>query len=146
MVGLSWLVLLLLCTLRVLADAATAVGPQGGGRSQRRGGEKRRKLPRVQHGECSYTFIVPELDGCQAGGLPTQPEMYGGSRSVVQRDSPPIDGEWSARKLQHLESKMDNNTQWLQKVGRLSFSSRCAGRPLVWVWIVLVLDVLKHQQ
>lgn len=107
----SWLVVLLLCTLWVLADAA-AVGPERGGRSQRRG-EKRRKL---HHGECSYTFILPELEGCQAGGPPSQPGLYGGSRSGVQRDSPPIDGEWSARKLQHLESKMENNTQWLQKV------------------------------
>lgn len=113
MVGFrSWLVVLLLCTLWVLADAA-AVGPERGGRSQRRGGgEKRRKLHRIHQGECSYTFILPELEGCQAGGPPS----HGGSGSGVQRDSPPIDGEWSARKLQHLESKMENNTQWLQKV------------------------------
>lgn len=117
MVGFrSRLVVLLLCTLWVLADAA-AVGPERGARSQRRGGgEKRRKLQRVHHGECSYTFILPELEGCQAGGPPSQPGLDGGSRSGVQRDSPPIDGGWSARKLQHLESKMENNTQWLQKV------------------------------
>ncbi|XP_029682141.1 angiopoietin-4 isoform X1 [Takifugu rubripes] len=114
--GRSWLVVLLLCTLWVLADAA-AVGPERGGRSQRRGGgEKRRKLHRIHHGECSYTFVLPELEGCQAGGPPPQPELHGGSRGGVQRDSPPIDGEWSARKLQHLESKMENNTQWLQKL------------------------------
>lgn len=118
MVGLScsrsWLVVLLLCSLGVLADAA-AGGPERGGRSQRRG-EKRRKLQRIHHGECSYTFILPELEGCQAGGPPPQPQLHGGSHSGVQRDSPPIDGEWSAQKLQHLESKMENNTQWLQKV------------------------------
>lgn len=116
MVGFSFSqsrLLVLLCTLWLLADAA-AVGPERGGRSQRR--EKRRKLHRVHHGECSYTFILPELEGCRAGGPPSQPELDGGSRSGVQRDSPPIDGEWSARKLQHLESKMENNTQWLQKV------------------------------
>lgn len=132
---LSWgsLVILLLCTLSVVADAATAASTErgGAGRSQRRGGgggsgvgvgggaEKRRKLHRIQHGQCSYTFILPELDGCQGGGWPSQTEQYGGSRSgpsVVQRDSPPIDGEWSAQKLQHLESTMENNTQWLQKV------------------------------
>lgn len=120
----SWLVVLLLCTLWVLA-AAAAAGPERGGRSQRRGGgEKRRKLHRLHHGECSYTFLLPELAGCPAGGPPSRPELNGGSRGGVQRDSPPIDGEWSARKLQHLESQMENNTQWLQKVRSFSFSSR----------------------
>uniref|UniRef100_A0A3B4WY94 Angiopoietin 4 n=1 Tax=Seriola lalandi dorsalis TaxID=1841481 RepID=A0A3B4WY94_SERLL len=91
--------------------------------SQRRGGgggaEKKKRYHRIQHGQCSYTFILPELDGCQAGGSPPQTEPYAGSRSrtsVVQRDSPPIDGDWSAQKLQHLENTMENNTQWLQKL------------------------------
>lgn len=115
----SGLVLLMLCTLSLL-DAVVTAAAERGGRSQRRGGgaEKRRKLHRTRHGECSYTFVLPELDGCQAA-FPSQPELYGGA-GVVQRDSPPIDGEWSARKLQHLESKMENNTQWLQKVGTFS--------------------------
>lgn len=34
----------------------------------------------------------------------------------MQRDSPPVDGEWPAQKLQHLESTMENNTRWLQKL------------------------------
>ncbi|KAE8298797.1 Angiopoietin-1 [Larimichthys crocea] len=119
------LVLLLLWTLSVVAGAAGAVSTErgGAGRSQRRGGggggggsgaDKRRRFHRIQHGQCSYTFILPELDGCQSGGS----EQYGGSRSgasIVQRDSPPVDGEWSAQKLQHLESTMENNTQWLRK-------------------------------
>nr|XP_046241036.1 angiopoietin-4 isoform X1 [Scatophagus argus]XP_046241037.1 angiopoietin-4 isoform X1 [Scatophagus argus]XP_046241039.1 angiopoietin-4 isoform X1 [Scatophagus argus] len=121
--------LLLLWTLSVFADAAAASTERGGaGRSQRRGGggggggggaEKRRRFHRIQHGQCSYTFILPELDGCQNGGSPSRTEQYGGSRggaSVVQRDSPPVDAEWSAQKLQHLESTMENNTQWLQKL------------------------------
>lgn len=117
------LAILLLCALSVAADAATAASTErgGAGRSQRRGGggggsvEKRRKLHRIQHGQCSYTFVLPELDGCQGGGA----EQHGGSRSgasVVQRDSPPNDGDWSAQKLQRLENTMENNTQWLQKV------------------------------
>ncbi|XP_040890790.1 angiopoietin-4 [Toxotes jaculatrix] len=122
------LVLLLLWTLSVVAESAgvTSAERGGAGRSQRRGGgggggaaEKRKRYHRIQHGQCSYTFILPELDGCQAGGPPPQTEQYGGSRSrasVVQRDSPPIDGEWSAQKLQHLESTMENNTQWLHKL------------------------------
>lgn len=120
------LVLLLLGTWAVIADAAGAKNAErgGAGRSQRRGGggggsEKRRKFHRIQHGQCSYTFILPELDGCQGGGPLSQSEGYGGSRagaSVVQRDAPPIDSEWSAQKLQQLESTMENNTHWLQKV------------------------------
>ncbi|KAM7421870.1 hypothetical protein PAMA_010096 [Pampus argenteus] len=124
------LVLLLLWTLLVVADAAGGVSSDrgGAGRSQRRGGgsgggggggaEKRRRFHRIQHGQCSYTFILPEFDGCQGAGPMSHTEQYGGSRggaSVVQRDSPPMDGELSAQKLQHLESTMENNTQWLQK-------------------------------
>lgn len=123
------LVLLLLWTMLLLADAAGVASAErgGAGRSQRRGGggggggsgDKKRRFHRIQHGQCSYTFILPELDGCQGGGSPSQTDQYGGSRggaSVVQRDSPPADGEWSAQRLQHLQSTMENNTQWLQKV------------------------------
>uniref|UniRef100_A0A3Q0RRN5 Angiopoietin 4 n=1 Tax=Amphilophus citrinellus TaxID=61819 RepID=A0A3Q0RRN5_AMPCI len=121
------LVLLLLWTLPAFTDAGSAGSAErgGSGRGQRRGGsggsggEKRRKLHRIQHGQCSYTFILPELDGCPGGGSPSQTQHYGGFRSepgVVQRDSPPADGEWSAQKLQQLESTMENNTQWLQKL------------------------------
>lgn len=121
------LVLLLLWAMLLLADAAGVASAErgGAGRSQRRGGggggsgDKKRRFHRIQHGQCSYTFILPELDGCQGGGSPSQTDQYGGSRggaSVVQRDSPPADGEWSAQRLQHLQSTMENNTQWLQKV------------------------------
>lgn len=122
------LVLLLLWTMLLLADAAGVASTErgGAGRSQRRGGgggsgsgDKKRRFHRIQHGQCSYTFILPELDGCQGGGSPSQTDQYGGFRggaSVVQRDSPPADGEWSAQRLQHLQSTMENNTQWLQKV------------------------------
>lgn len=116
------LVLLLLWTLSAVIDAGSA---ERGVSGRRRGGsgggagEKRRKLHRIQHGQCSYTFILPELDGCPGGGSSSQTQHYGGFQGgpgVVQRDSPPADSEWSAQKLQHLESTMENNTQWLQKV------------------------------
>uniref|UniRef100_A0A673L1Z7 Angiopoietin-4-like n=1 Tax=Sinocyclocheilus rhinocerous TaxID=307959 RepID=A0A673L1Z7_9TELE len=71
---------------------------------------KAQKLHRVQHGQCSYTFILPEMESCQGGA----DQMSG--TNVVQRDSPPADAEWSNQKLQHLESAMENNTQWLQKL------------------------------
>ncbi|XP_053286538.1 angiopoietin-4 [Pleuronectes platessa] len=125
------LVLLLLWILSVAADAAGVASAErgGGGRSQRRGGgggaEKKKRFHRIQHGQCSYTFILPELEGCQAAGWASQAEQYGDSRrsSVVQRDSPPTDGEWSAQKLQHLESTMENNTLWLQKLENFVQSS-----------------------
>ncbi|KAM4740212.1 angiopoietin-4 [Anableps anableps] len=125
-----WLmVLLLLWTWSTVSDGAGVGGTEraGAGRSQRKGGtggggggaEKRKRLHRIQHGQCSYTFVLPEVDGCQSGGSTSQSEHYGGSRggaSIVQRDSPPVDGEWSNQKLQHLESIMENNTLWLQKL------------------------------
>uniref|UniRef100_A0A672FJE6 Angiopoietin 4 n=1 Tax=Salarias fasciatus TaxID=181472 RepID=A0A672FJE6_SALFA len=76
------------------------LGPPGE-EEEEEGVEKRRRLHRLQHGQCSYTFILPELDG---GG--------GSHGAVVQRDSPPADGEWSAEKLKRLESTMENNTLW----------------------------------
>uniref|UniRef100_A0A671UG28 Angiopoietin 4 n=1 Tax=Sparus aurata TaxID=8175 RepID=A0A671UG28_SPAAU len=100
--------------LLVLLSQRRGGGGGGGG-----SGDKKRRFHRIQHGQCSYTFILPELDGCQGGGSPSQTDQYGGSRggaSVVQRDSPPADGEWSAQRLQHLQSTMENNTQWLQKL------------------------------
>ncbi|XP_029358500.1 angiopoietin-4 isoform X2 [Echeneis naucrates] len=123
-VNLSWwfLVLLLLWTFAVVADSASVTSSERGGvgRSQRRGGgggaEKKKRYHRIQHGQCSYTFILPELDGCQAAG---STEQYGSARSrtsVVQRDSPTMDGDWPTQKLQHLENTMENNTQWLQKL------------------------------
>ncbi|XP_078804279.1 angiopoietin-1 isoform X2 [Oryzias latipes] len=122
MKGLGPALLLLLWSLALLAPAAAAERG-GAGRSQRRGGggssEKRRRFHRIQHGHCSYTFLLPELDGCQGGGSPVQAEQHGssgGETIVAQRDSPPVDGEWSAQKLQHLESIMENNTLWLQKL------------------------------
>ncbi|XP_056605892.1 angiopoietin-1 [Triplophysa dalaica] len=93
----------------LLATAGMVTSGNGGG--QRRGGnERRRKLHRVQNGQCSYTFILPEMEGCQGGG-----DHIAGS-NVVQRDAPPGESEWSAQKLQHLEMAMENNTQWLQKL------------------------------
>ncbi|XP_068578210.1 angiopoietin-4 [Cebidichthys violaceus] len=117
------LLLLLLWTLAVSVDGAGVAERGGAGRRRGGGGggggggaEKRRKLHRIQYGQCSYTFVLPELDGCQGGG-----GGGGGggapSQSVVQRDSPPpMDGERSAHKLQLLENTMENNTLWLQKL------------------------------
>lgn len=83
--------------------------------AQRRGQEAagRRRAHRVQHGQCSYTFVLPEPEPC-----PPEPEAFGGSNSL-QRDSPAATlnlGDWPSQRMRQLEKMLENNTQWLQKV------------------------------
>lgn len=59
----------------------------------------------IQHGQCSYTFLLPEPENCQ-----TQNNNY-----PVQKDGP-MDQDESAQRLEQLEMTMENNTQWLLKV------------------------------
>ncbi|XP_030644351.1 angiopoietin-2b [Chanos chanos] len=74
-----------------------------------------RKQHQVQHGPCSYTFILPEVEQCNQG------RDFQVTNSL-QRDSPPspesahVETSWQARKLENLESATENNTQWLQKL------------------------------
>nr|XP_060470317.1 angiopoietin-4 isoform X2 [Panthera onca] len=99
---------MLLGGLLLAAAAVTA--------AQRRGQEAagRRRAHRVQHGQCSYTFVLPEPEPC-----PPEPEAFGGSNSL-QRDSPAAAalnlGDWPAQRVRQLEKVLENNTQWLQKV------------------------------
>ncbi|XP_053566346.1 angiopoietin-2 [Bombina bombina] len=59
----------------------------------------------VEHGGCSYTFLLPEVDGCSAPPV----------SNALQRDAPEeYDG--SVQRLQVLENIMQNNTQWLLKL------------------------------
>uniref|UniRef100_A0A5F5PX11 Angiopoietin-2 n=2 Tax=Equus TaxID=9789 RepID=A0A5F5PX11_HORSE len=62
----------------------------------------------VQHGSCSYTFLLPETDNCRSSSSSYVP-------NAVQRDAPP-DYDDSVQRLQVLENIMENNTQWLMKV------------------------------
>ena len=83
-----------------------------------------RRTHRVQHGRCSYTFLLPEVDHCS----PLKDFQVTNS---LQRDSPPAPDpgpgqpeggggqprpSWHQRKLEVLESATENNTLWLQKV------------------------------
>ncbi|OCT92077.1 angiopoietin-2 [Xenopus laevis] len=69
---------------------------------------------KVQHGPCSYTFLLPEVDNC-----PSPPADFQVSNSL-QRDAPPhAEHQWPTKKLQDLESITENNTQWLQKLESL---------------------------
>ncbi|XP_066090741.1 angiopoietin-2 isoform X1 [Saccopteryx bilineata] len=67
-----------------------------------------RRQYQVQHGSCSYTFLLPETDNCRAPPGPFVP-------NAVQRDAP-LDYDDSVQRLQVLESIMENNTQWLMKL------------------------------
>ena len=102
--------------------AARGASATGGGRSQRRGGgrggeggagDKQRRLHRVQHGRCSYTFVLPETESCQGS------HVQQGGASVLQKDGPTTPGQkdWLKERLQRLETAMENNTHWIQKVG-----------------------------
>ncbi|XP_032876573.1 angiopoietin-2 [Amblyraja radiata] len=63
----------------------------------------------IQHGSCSYTFLLPEVDNCRSVPNHFVP-------NTVQRDSPEGDNGGSVQRLQQLENIMENNTQWLQKL------------------------------
>nr|XP_014347509.1 PREDICTED: angiopoietin-1 isoform X2 [Latimeria chalumnae] len=83
-----------------------------GSSGQRRGTDSNgRRYNRIQHGQCTYTFILPEGDGsCRDSTT----EQY--SSNALQRDAPHVDQEFSSQKLQHLEHVMENYTQWLRKL------------------------------
>ncbi|XP_074832176.1 angiopoietin-2-like [Carettochelys insculpta] len=73
--------------------------------------EKDRAQHQVQHGPCSYTFLLPELGSCYPSGAEYQVS------NSLQRDTPTLpQPKWPAKRLQQLENMMENNTQWLQKL------------------------------
>lgn len=71
-----------------------------------------KKQYQVQHGSCSYTFLLPETDNCRSSTSYVS--------NAVQRDAP-LDYDDSVQRLQLLENIMENNTQWLMKVGECNF-------------------------
>lgn len=65
----------------------------------------------LQHGSCTYTFLLPELGGCDSPAAEYQVS------NSLQRDAPSLaEAKWPVKRLQQLENIMENNTQWLQKV------------------------------
>uniref|UniRef100_UPI00398F29AB angiopoietin-1-like isoform X1 n=1 Tax=Pristiophorus japonicus TaxID=55135 RepID=UPI00398F29AB len=94
-------------SVALLCAALAHAGCSGQSRGTEGG---RRRLSRIQHGACSYTFILPEPEGSCRG----TPEPH--STNSLQRDAPQADLEWPLQKLQWLESRSDNNTQWLRKL------------------------------
>ncbi|NP_001265754.1 angiopoietin-2a precursor [Danio rerio] len=63
----------------------------------------RKQQYQIQNGPCTYTFLLPETQNC-GGPSKTYTEQ-------VQRDDPV---DWN--RLEQLESIIENNTQWLQKL------------------------------
>ncbi|XP_007434022.1 angiopoietin-2 [Python bivittatus] len=68
-----------------------------------------KKQYQVQHGLCSYTFLLPEMDNCRSSSTTSYVS------NAVQRDAP-LDYDDSIQRLQLLENILENNTQWLMKI------------------------------
>ncbi|NXC72175.1 ANGP4 protein, partial [Anhinga anhinga] len=80
-------------------------------------GGGRRRYHRVQHGHCSYTFVLPEADPSPCP--PPAPAAPGPANALLQRDSPAGTahaGHGAAQRLRHLERILENSTQWLLKL------------------------------
>ncbi|XP_057272544.1 angiopoietin-4 [Pezoporus wallicus] len=95
-----------------------AVAALCGAGAQRRAldGGSRRRYHRVQHGHCSYTFVLPETDPAPCAAAAAAP---GPANALLQRDSPAgtvHGGHRAAQRLRHLESVLENSTQWLLKL------------------------------
>ncbi|NXW45268.1 ANGP4 protein, partial [Nyctiprogne leucopyga] len=79
-------------------------------------GNNRRRYHRVQHGHCSYTFVLPEADPPPCPPVPAVPAP---ANALLQRDSPAgtaHTGHGAAQRLRHLERILENSTQWLLKL------------------------------
>uniref|UniRef100_A0A8D2ACR7 Angiopoietin 4 n=1 Tax=Sciurus vulgaris TaxID=55149 RepID=A0A8D2ACR7_SCIVU len=100
---------MLLRSLLLLAATATAAQKRG----LEAGGPRQVQL--IQHGQCSYTFVLPESRPCP----PAPPEAPGSSNSL-QRDLPPTEnlGAWRAQRVRQLEKALENNTLRLQRLER----------------------------
>ncbi|XP_067241654.1 angiopoietin-2a isoform X4 [Chanodichthys erythropterus] len=66
-----------------------------------------KKQYQIQNGPCTYTFLLPEPQNCEGPS-----STY---TNQVQRDDL-VDYDSSVQRLEQLETIMENNTQWLQKV------------------------------
>ncbi|KAM6248347.1 angiopoietin-4 [Porphyrio hochstetteri] len=101
--------------LVALTCATAALCVAGAQRRVPEGGVRRRSH-RVQHGHCSYTFVLPEAD---PPPCPPAPATPGPANALLQRDSPagtaPI-SLGAAQRLRHLERTLENSTQWLLKL------------------------------
>ncbi|XP_011607568.2 angiopoietin-1 isoform X2 [Takifugu rubripes] len=95
-------------------SSSTGGSSSGGGSSSN---YSNRRLHRIQHGQCTYTFILPEGDGGR-GASCREAKASGAQHNAnsLQRDAPPPAPDFSSQKIQQLEHIMENYTQWLQKI------------------------------
>ncbi|XP_072532401.1 angiopoietin-1 isoform X2 [Salminus brasiliensis] len=95
---------------RGTSGKASGTGSGSGGSSSSR------RYHRLQHGQCTYTFILPEGDG--NGGTSCRETKAGTqyNANALQRDAPPPEPDFPSQKIQQLEHIMENYTQWLQKI------------------------------
>lgn len=110
-----FLALALSCELVVAAYSSFRRGMESAGKREYQ----------VQHGACSYTFLLPEVAECR-------PPAGAYVSNAVQRDAP-LDYDDSVQRLQVLENILENNTQWLMKVG-LGSSCRFSLLPTKGLW------------
>ncbi|KAM8966544.1 angiopoietin-1 [Pelodytes ibericus] len=73
-----------------------------------------RRFNRIQHGQCTYTFILPEHDGNCRESTGTPADQL--DINALHIDQPQMDQDFSTQKIQRLEHVMENYTQWLQKL------------------------------
>ncbi|XP_048406069.1 angiopoietin-1 [Stegostoma tigrinum] len=92
--------------LNLLWVSVSLTGPSS---QWRRADSPRGHYHRVQHGQCSYTFVLPHPGHCGTS-------MQQQDTNALQRDAPPSEPETSFQKLRHLETATENNTQWLLKL------------------------------
>ncbi|XP_062320781.1 angiopoietin-1-like [Osmerus eperlanus] len=73
----------------------------------------------IQHGPCSYTFLLPEHRAV-AGGPACWHGASGGQdgENTLQGDPPHQPPNPPSPRIQHLEDLMENYTQWLRKIER----------------------------
>ncbi|XP_078537306.1 angiopoietin-2-like [Lissotriton helveticus] len=98
----------------------SCLAPVGSGAYLQAASAPERHRHQVQHGPCSYTFLLPELQDCRSPAGGASPADFQVSNSL-QRDAPPPPAggaapTWPSQRLQQLEDIMENNTQWLQKL------------------------------
>nr|XP_040044762.1 angiopoietin-1 isoform X1 [Gasterosteus aculeatus aculeatus]XP_040044763.1 angiopoietin-1 isoform X1 [Gasterosteus aculeatus aculeatus] len=97
------------------SSSSSSTSSTGGSSSS--GGSSSRRFHKIQHGQCTYTFILPEGEGGRGGACREAkaggPQHKGNS---LQRDAPPPEPEFASQKIQQLEHIMENYTQWLQKI------------------------------
>uniref|UniRef100_A0A8C3RJQ8 Angiopoietin-1/2/4 domain-containing protein n=1 Tax=Chelydra serpentina TaxID=8475 RepID=A0A8C3RJQ8_CHESE len=102
-------------TLKLVAFACVAVAFWAeGGQRRATGGGSRRRSHRVQQGQCSYTFVLPEAEP-----QPCPPTRATLRANTPQGDAPAatlLTHHWPAQRVQQLERVLENTTQWLLKL------------------------------